>query len=69
MRSWEKSMKYDKVKTGIFMSRPNRFIAYVMVDGVTVTCHVKNTGRCKELLIPGVTVYLEEHNNPKRKTK
>lgn len=62
-------MKYDKVKTGIFMSRPNRFIAYVMVDGVTVTCHVKNTGRCKELLIPGVTVYLEEHNNPKRKTK
>lgn len=62
-------MNYDKVKTGIFKSRPNRFIAYVMMDGVTETCHVKNTGRCKELLIPGVRVYLEEHNNPKRKTK
>lgn len=62
-------MNYDKVKTGIFKSRPNRFIAYVMIDGVTETCHVKNTGRCKELLIPGVRVYLEEHNNPKRKTK
>lgn len=62
-------MKYEKVKTGIFLSRPNRFIAFVKVDGVVETCHVKNTGRCKELLIPGVTVYLEESNNPKRKTK
>lgn len=62
-------MKYNKVKTGIFKSRPNRFIAYVEVDGEVKTCHVKNTGRCKELLIPGVTVYLEEQDNPKRKTK
>ena len=62
-------MQYKKVKKGIFKSRPNRFIAFVMIDGVVETCHVKNTGRCKELLIPGVTVYLEEHNNPKRKTK
>lgn len=62
-------MKYNKVKTGIFKSRPNRFIAYVEMDGEVKTCHVKNTGRCKELLIPGVTVYLEEQDNPKRKTK
>jgi len=62
-------MKYNKVKTGIFKSRPNRFIAYVEADGEIKTCHVKNTGRCKELLIPGVTVYLEEQDNPKRKTK
>jgi sugar fermentation stimulation protein A len=62
-------MKYSKVQTGIFKSRPNRFIAYVEVDGEVKTCHVKNTGRCKELLIPGVTVYLEEQDNPKRKTK
>jgi len=62
-------MKYSKIRTGIFQSRPNRFIAYVEIDGNVETCHVKNTGRCKELLIPGVTVYLEEHDNPNRKTK
>lgn len=62
-------MKYNKVKTGIFRSRPNRFIAYAEMDGEVKTCHVKNTGRCKELLIPGVTVYLEEQDNPDRKTK
>ncbi|WP_313131472.1 DNA/RNA nuclease SfsA [Anaerocolumna sp.] len=62
-------MKYSKVQAGIFKSRPNRFIAYVEVDGEVKTCHVKNTGRCKELLIPGVTVYLEEQDNPNRKTK
>lgn len=62
-------MKYNVIKKGIFVSRPNRFIAYVEVDGETLKCHVKNTGRCKELLIPGVTVYLEEALNPKRSTR
>lgn len=52
-------MNYDKILKGVFLSRPNRFIAYVDLDGKTVTCHVKNTGRCRELLIPGVTVILE----------
>ncbi|SHO48856.1 DNA/RNA nuclease SfsA [Anaerocolumna xylanovorans] len=62
-------MRYNSIKKGIFVSRPNRFIAYVEIDGETVKCHVKNTGRCKELLIPGVTVYLEEALNPKRSTR
>lgn len=62
-------MKYKNIKEGIFISRPNRFIAYVNIDGKEEICHVKNTGRCKELLIPGVTVYLEESDNKDRKTK
>ena len=53
-------MHYDKIVKGKFIERPNRFIAYVDIDGKTEKCHVKNTGRCKELLIPGATVYLEE---------
>ena len=62
-------MKYKKVVEGIFRDWPNRFIAYVEVNGVTEVCHVKNTGRCKELLVSGVKVYLEESDNPDRKTK
>ena len=62
-------MKYDKVIRGKFISRPNRFIALVDVDGCIETVHVKNTGRCKELLIPGCKVYLSISNNPNRKTK
>ena len=62
-------MKYKKVVKGEFISRPNRFIAHVNIDGVTHICHVKNTGRCKELLVPGATVFLEESDNPSRKTK
>lgn len=62
-------MNYCRIKEGIFVSRPNRFVAYVIIDGTTEKCHVKNTGRCKELLIPGVTVYLEEALNPNRSTK
>ena len=62
-------MIYKKVKEGTFIARPNRFIAIVEVDGIEEVCHVKNTGRCKELLIPGVTVFLEESDNPARKTK
>ena len=62
-------MIYDRIKQGVFHERPNRFIAIVEIDGKLEKCHVKNTGRCKELLIPGVTVYLQEASNPDRKTK
>lgn len=62
-------MKYTNIKKGIFVSRPNRFIAYVNIDGKDEVCHVKNTGRCRELLIPGVEVFVEESDNPHRKTK
>lgn len=62
-------MRYAKVKKGIFEDRPNRFIAHVWVDGILETVHVKNTGRCKELLIKGVEVILEVSDNPNRKTK
>ncbi len=61
-------MKYQNIKEGIFKKRPNRFLAHVEVEKKEEICHVKNTGRCKELLIEGVTVYVEHHNNPKRKT-
>lgn len=54
-------MTYEHIETGTFKSRPNRFIAHVDINGKTVICHVKNTGRCRELLIPGVTVILEYH--------
>lgn len=62
-------MTYKKIKKATFLSRPNRFIAICEVDGEQVVCHVKNTGRCWELLIPNCTVYLEESNNSERKTK
>lgn len=62
-------MQYYSIKKGIFHARPNRFIAHVEVDGAMEVVHVKNTGRCRELLVPGVTVYLEEGRNPARKTK
>ena len=62
-------MIYDKVVVGEFVSRPNRFIAQVKIDGKIETVHVKNTGRCKELLIPKCKVYLSVSNNPNRKTK
>ncbi len=61
-------LKYDNVTEGRFISRPNRFIAIVEIDGKEMTVHVKNTGRCKELLVSGCTVYLEKANNPERKT-
>lgn len=59
---------YHHLHQGIFLSRPNRFIALCEVDGVSTVCHVKNTGRCRELLIPGATVWLEKSSNPARKT-
>ncbi|MBQ2724585.1 MAG: DNA/RNA nuclease SfsA, partial [Clostridia bacterium] len=61
-------MKYQKITEGIFHARPNRFIAEVTVDGERQHVHVKNTGRCRELLIPGCRVYLEKSDNPGRKT-
>ncbi|MGN1404240.1 MAG: DNA/RNA nuclease SfsA [Ruminococcus sp.] len=62
-------MKYKQIISGIFLERPNRFIAHVEINGVSEIVHVKNTGRCKELLLPGSTVYLSVADNPSRKTK
>ncbi len=62
-------MKYGNVVRGEFVSRPNRFIANVIIDGSPAVAHVKNTGRCKELLLPGAEVYLEKPDNPQRKTE
>ena len=62
-------MDYHSIATGRFLERPNRFIAHVEVGVRTEICHVKNTGRCRELLVPGATVYLEQSDNPKRKTR
>lgn len=62
-------MEYPNIRVGIFLARPNRFIAQVEINGAIENCHVKNTGRCRELLIPGTTVYVQEHDDPKRKTK
>lgn len=61
-------MRYNNVVTGIFIERPNRFIALVETDGEVQICHVKNTGRCKEILVKGATVFLEKSDNPSRKT-
>ena len=62
-------MKYENITRGIFIERPNRFIARVEIDGKTETVHVKNTGRCKELLVPGCEVWLTAPGTPGRKTK
>lgn len=61
-------MRYENTCRAEFVSRPNRFIAHVLVDGSPVVCHVKNTGRCKELLVPGARVILQKSANPARKT-
>ncbi len=62
-------MRYGKVVRGSFVSRPNRFIAFCEIDGAIERCHVKNTGRCREILVPGATVILSESGNPERKTR
>lgn len=62
-------MKYERIQQGKFIERPNRFIAHVEIEGEIEVVHVKNTGRCQELLIPGSTVYVQKSNNPERKTK
>lgn len=61
-------MRYPNIVSGIFRSRPNRFIAIVEIEGRPQICHVKNTGRCRELLVYGCLVYLERVDNPNRKT-
>lgn len=61
-------MRYKKIIEGIFHSRPNRFIAHVYVKDKLEVVHVKNTGRCRELLLPGARVILEVSDNPNRKT-
>lgn len=62
-------MRYSNIRKAEFIRRPNRFIAHVLMDGEEVICHVKNTGRLKELLLPGATVFLEESDNLTRKTR
>ena len=61
-------MKYTNIVKGQFLSRPNRFIAYVDIDGKPEKVHVKNTGRCRELLTDHAEVYLEKSSNPSRST-
>ncbi|MBP5224998.1 MAG: DNA/RNA nuclease SfsA [Lachnospiraceae bacterium] len=61
-------MVYGNIERAVFLDRPNRFIAHAALDGRTVTAHVKNTGRCRELLIPGAEVWLTSSDNPLRKT-
>ena len=61
-------MRYPSIQTGRFLARPNRFIAHVEIDGVVQVCHVKNTGRCRELLTEGVRVVVATSDNPNRKT-
>ena len=62
-------MRYSNMVPGVFLERPNRFLAYVEIDGKTEVCHVKNTGRCRELLLPGTQVWCQKSDNPGRKTK
>lgn len=62
-------MRYGKTVRGVFVSRTNRFVARVEIDGTVETVHVKNTGRCREILVPGATVVLEDSGNPDRKTR
>lgn len=62
-------MRYSNIIKGRFIERPNRFIAHVEINEKEEICHVKNTGRCRELLIKGCNVFLEESDNPNRKTK
>ena len=62
-------MQYPNMVPGRFLSRPNRFIAHVEIDGQVEVCHVKNTGRCRELLQPGANVWCQRAANPNRKTK
>lgn len=62
-------MTYDNMVPGVFLSRPNRFIAQVEIEGTVHTVHAKNTGRCRELLPSGARVWCQESSNPARKTK
>ena len=62
-------MQYQNMVPGVFLRRPNRFIAHIVIDGQEQVCHVKNTGRCRELLPEGAAVFCQESQNPNRKTK
>ena len=62
-------MRYGNMVPGIFIRRPNRFIAHIEINGKEEICHVKNTGRCRELLQPGVRVWCQRAENPNRKTQ
>lgn len=62
-------MKYERITQGSFLERPNRFLAYAELAGKREVVHVKNTGRCAELLTPGTVIYVQESDNPERKTK
>ena len=62
-------LRYDNIISGSFLDRQNRFSARVEINGKTEAVHVKNTGRCRELLIPGAEVYLTEPGTPGRKTR
>ncbi len=61
-------MQYKNIQKATFLDRPNRFVAHAELGGEPVVCHVKNTGRCRELLVPGATIYLQAAENPARKT-
>lgn len=61
-------MDYGEMEQAVFLERPNRFIAYVETASGREICHVKNTGRCRELLVPGAEVYVKRNHNPARKT-
>lgn len=62
-------MKYDNIYEAVFIDRPNRFIANISINGEKNICHVKNTGRCKELLVPGATIYVQHCPSASRKTQ
>jgi sugar fermentation stimulation protein A len=62
-------MQYNNMQKAIFLRRPNRFIAHIEVEGREEVCHVKNTGRCRELLTDRATIYVQHHDDSKRKTK
>ncbi len=62
-------MIYENIRPGIFRERPNRFIAHVEIDGQLETVHVKNTGRCRELLVPGAEVFCQHFDSTARKTQ
>lgn len=61
-------MRYEEMEPAVFLERPNRFIAYVETACGREICHVKNTGRCRELLVPGAEIYVQRNHNPSRKT-
>lgn len=62
-------MKYERIQEAVFLSRPNRFLARIRLNDREEICHVKNTGRLKELLTPGARIWIQESDNPERKTK